>query len=221
MTFVKKIPVASCPSVGSQKRIPRQRGAVLIVALMLLLVMTILAVSGIGNSALEQRMSGNYHQSVSAFQAAEFGLRVAERWLNDNVNEANWENFFLNGVGPKGLYTARAFSAGPTATEVCRNEPDCYFDPNVVENWCSDGTCALPRGHLTLGVEIPTTLDLPVARQPQFIIEHVGPIRTSTSLVIGTPLPPPEKEGFRITVIAWGQDITSRHSLQSHVLLPL
>lgn len=49
----------------------KQRGAVMIVALMLLLVMTVLAISGIGNSTLEQQMSGNYFRSSSAFQSAE------------------------------------------------------------------------------------------------------------------------------------------------------
>jgi len=56
-----------------------QAGAVLIVSLVLLLVLTILGVAGVQNTTMEERMAGNYRDRFSAFQAAEAALRIGER----------------------------------------------------------------------------------------------------------------------------------------------
>lgn len=54
-----------------------ERGAALIVGLILLLVLTILAISGMVMATSELRMSGNQQQQELAFQAAETGLEQA------------------------------------------------------------------------------------------------------------------------------------------------
>jgi len=56
-----------------------QAGAVLIVSLVLLLVLTILGIAGVQNTTMEERMAGNYRDRFSAFQAAEAALRFGER----------------------------------------------------------------------------------------------------------------------------------------------
>jgi type IV pilus assembly protein PilX len=55
----------------------RQGGAALIVGLILLLVLTILAVSGVMTSTLELRMVGNTQLQERAFQAAEVAIEDA------------------------------------------------------------------------------------------------------------------------------------------------
>src|SRR3954468_5816249 len=60
----------------------RQRGAVLVVSLILLLVMTILALSGSQVVRLQERMAGNVRDSDLAFQGAEAALRDGERYLD-------------------------------------------------------------------------------------------------------------------------------------------
>lgn len=55
----------------------RQQGAALIVGLILLLVLTILAVSGVLTSTLELRMVGNQQQQERAFQAADTAIEIA------------------------------------------------------------------------------------------------------------------------------------------------
>jgi type IV pilus assembly protein PilX len=52
----------------------RQRGAALVIGLILLLVLTLLAISGMSTSTLELQMTGNQQFSQNAFQAAETGL---------------------------------------------------------------------------------------------------------------------------------------------------
>lgn len=54
----------------------RQRGAALIVSLLLLLVLTMLAVSGMNTASLELMMAGNEQYRQRAFHAAEAGIET-------------------------------------------------------------------------------------------------------------------------------------------------
>jgi type IV pilus assembly protein PilX len=56
----------------------RQRGAVLVVALLMLLIMTVLGVTAMQMSRMEERMAGNSRDINLAFQGAEAGLRDSE-----------------------------------------------------------------------------------------------------------------------------------------------
>lgn len=76
-----------CQSVICPKRsnTDKQKGSALIIGLILLLVITILAVSGVRESLLQERMSGNWHDRNMAFQATEGALREGERWLDASI----------------------------------------------------------------------------------------------------------------------------------------
>lgn len=63
------------------QRFRTERGAALIIALVFLVVLTMLGVSSMRTTTLQQRMAGNVRDSTLAFQAAEAGLREAERFL--------------------------------------------------------------------------------------------------------------------------------------------
>ena len=54
-----------------------QRGAALVIGLILLLVLTLLAVSGMNSASLEFVMAGNEQYRANAFQAAEAGIEQA------------------------------------------------------------------------------------------------------------------------------------------------
>jgi type IV pilus assembly protein PilX len=54
-----------------------QRGAALVVGMILLLVLTVLAVSGVTTAALELLMAGNEQYQERAFQAADAGIEQA------------------------------------------------------------------------------------------------------------------------------------------------
>ena len=58
-----------------------QRGSALIVAMVMLLVMTLLGVTAVRNTTLQERMAGNLRDSNLAFQAAERALREGETFL--------------------------------------------------------------------------------------------------------------------------------------------
>ncbi len=62
-------------------RLKGQRGAALIVALVLLLVLTVLGTAGIRDTTMEERMAGNFRDESVALEAAELMLRHAEARL--------------------------------------------------------------------------------------------------------------------------------------------
>ena len=67
------------------KNIRQQNGSVLIISLIVMLVLTILGVSGMKSSVLEEKMAGNVRDKQLAFQAAEATLREAEKYIDSNV----------------------------------------------------------------------------------------------------------------------------------------
>jgi type IV pilus assembly protein PilX len=62
----------STATICSGKR--RQSGAALIIGLILLLVLTLLAVSGMNSASIELVMAGNEQYQLNAFQASETGV---------------------------------------------------------------------------------------------------------------------------------------------------
>ena len=76
------IPVPYCK--GGWRQQGRQSGAVLVLGLILLLVLTLIGVSTMQNSVFDEKMAGNAKDRNFAFQAAESALREGELWLKDN-----------------------------------------------------------------------------------------------------------------------------------------
>jgi type IV pilus assembly protein PilX len=64
----------------------RQRGAVLYVALIMLVLIALLGVASMQVSTLQERMSANYRNTNLAFQNAESSAREAECFLGARVN---------------------------------------------------------------------------------------------------------------------------------------
>jgi len=58
-----------------------QTGAALVVSLMLLIVLTLLGLSGMQSTIMQERMSNNVRDKGIAFQAAESAARGAENWV--------------------------------------------------------------------------------------------------------------------------------------------
>ncbi len=77
-----------------------QRGAVLIVALIMLLLLTIIGISSMRGTTLQERMAGNLRDDSLAFQASEAAMRQGEAvvkaqtisyWQN-YVTTPSWQN---------------------------------------------------------------------------------------------------------------------------------
>jgi len=68
----------------------RQQGAVLIVSLIILLVLTLIGITGMRTTVLEEKMAGNMNDQNLAFQAAEAALRDGEDLMNTLVTNASF-----------------------------------------------------------------------------------------------------------------------------------
>lgn len=66
----------------------RQRGSALAISLIFLLLMTLLGVSAMRSSNMQERMAGNLRDRNMAFQSAEAALRGGEAWLMLLANQA-------------------------------------------------------------------------------------------------------------------------------------
>jgi len=60
----------------------QQKGSVLIISLLLLIVSTLLGLSSMNNTVMEEKMAGNLRQQNLALQTAESSLRQGENWLS-------------------------------------------------------------------------------------------------------------------------------------------
>ena len=65
----------------------RQRGTILLVSLVIMLLLTILGVTALNNVTMEERMAGNLRDGDLAFQAAEAALRSGENLLASFTEE--------------------------------------------------------------------------------------------------------------------------------------
>lgn len=89
----------SAQSSRGPVRARAERGNILVVAVLMLLMMSILGLTGIKATRTESRLAGNTQERVVAFQAAEAALRQAETFLQQPSLPA-----FVGG----GLYVAGA-----------------------------------------------------------------------------------------------------------------
>lgn len=125
-----------------------QRGVALIVALVLLVTITLLGLSSMRNTGLQERMSANLYDRSLAFQASETALRDAEA-----------------AIVPANFPTCSAASC----LNACNNGLCATPLPTEVERW---NTTAFTGWQNTT-----TPLGNLVTNQPQYFIEDMGVVR--------------------------------------------
>ena len=165
----------------------RQSGAVLIVALVLLLVLTVLGTAGLQDTTMEERMAGNFRDQNIALQAAEYALRVGEAELADPVT--------LDGLafvvsGANGLYD---------------------FE-NVVRNFIPGDTGAFGR-FVSASDFVYDGKDL-VTAPPEYYIEKL-PVTDHRGDSLVQPKTEGEVQFYRVTSRGFGVSPTTEVILQS------
>lgn len=63
----------------------KQSGSALIISLVILIVMTLIGITAMGGSSMQERMAGNSRDTTLAFQAAEAALRDGEMYYENTV----------------------------------------------------------------------------------------------------------------------------------------
>ncbi len=117
----------------AKTRLPhRQQGAVLIVSLIMLLVVTLIAVSSMQGTVMEEKMAGNSRDRNLAFQTAESSLREAEG--------------YVEGISSLGAFTGSGGLYGITDTEPYYASTTTWSDAtNHVVAGASYGSYDAPR----------------------------------------------------------------------------
>lgn len=97
-------------------QINHKEGAVLIISLIMLLLLTIIGVTAIQTTSLEEKMAGNMRDQNLAFQAAESALRVGETETatiaasdfytgsTNPLSDINWANASVRAYKANALY---------------------------------------------------------------------------------------------------------------------
>lgn len=170
-----------------------QSGAALVVSLMMLLVMTLIGITAMNTTVLEEKMAGNNRQRQIAFQAASGALRSAEAWLAANVQTVAQFEALFDGT-PDELYWERK----PTPGSPLRSIPFEIYDSSA---WVA-GNSIPPTQSLTTGSE----------RDPRYVVEYMGRVGEPP---LDYSSPDSRKYAFRITAIGWGVDDTTSYLAQS------
>jgi type IV pilus assembly protein PilX len=168
----------------------RQRGAILITSLLLLLVLTIIGVTAMQMSRMQERMAGNSRDLSLAFQGSEAALRDAE------------ELVFTQGFRP----------------ETC-NTPPCVFwsagavgaPERLTTDWWNSNAVEFQSGAASRGASDLEDL----SEDPEFVVEWMGHVKgVGDSLTSGHGLPE-GRDFYRITAHSTGGSGTANTVLQT------
>lgn len=136
--------------------IDRQSGAVLVISLIMLLLLTMIGVSSSQNAGMEERMAGNSRDKNLAFQAAESALLAAEQSLVTAHTAGTMPTFDPDGAGGY-------FNKSPTNTNLGSTIlSDSFWGDGTVSIAYSgslEGVSTLPRYIIQdLGCVLPCTV---------------------------------------------------------------
>lgn len=169
-----------------------QSGVVLVVSLIMLLLLTLIGLSGMQSTGLEEKMAGNMRDRNVAFQAAEAALRDAEQYL-------------VSGAVP---FNPLKLANGPfqnTSAPLCVNGLCPVTTP---PQWSTFSEADWNARGLTYGLQTGAAAIAGVAAQPRYVIELIGTCTPDSSDVNRCFAP------MRLTARAWGVNPTTVVQLQ-------
>ncbi len=169
----------------------RQRGTALVMALVFLVVLTILGMSTMNTTLLQERMSGNLKDRQVAFQAAESALISAENWLGDLIERP----VFVGREGD-GLHPSTTTGIPVWDTIDWTSTADLVVYPNTPD--------ANVAGSLN-----------GVRTQPKYIVEEIGEQPAEKGLVLGKTYSSQGAVMYRITAAGTGGSDAARAKVQS------
>ena len=173
--------------VGQQKR---QSGVALFISLVLLLILTVLGLSSVQTTSLQERMARNARDTNLAFQAAESAVKDAEALIE-------------------------TFSSLVLFTAPGANDAGYYLegDYDEADNW-SNRDWMSGNGY----IEAQTVIE-GVAEPPKYIIEHLKTVMSDNDSLnldnIGQDSGSGRTQIFRITVFGTGGSSTAHVMIQS------
>lgn len=173
----------------------KQHGAALIVSLVILIVMTIIGLSAIRTSALEEKMAANARDQQIALQATEMALRAGEAWIAEQLTElAATDN------GSSRIWTANIMSTDDDVADSWWHQRNqTWWNANGIQT-SSDVAFGSNEADLQLN-------------RPRYIIEYQQYV--GDDLLIGTGSTTTGRSFYRITARGTGASEQARVMLQS------
>lgn len=171
-----------------------QKGVVLVVSLMILLTMTLVGITAMRVTVLEERMSGNLRDQNLAFQASESALMYGIEWVRNlpdapDANESGsnkvWEEGVLGTSPPMGDF----------------GDPDDELDTGYIEFGAIDN---MEEPNL-LGVVAQPRL---VVEESQFIPDDLSPETRATRTGVIY---------YTVTALGYGGSANARSMVQAVV----
>ncbi|MCO6440677.1 MAG: pilus assembly protein PilZ [Nitrococcus mobilis] len=171
-----------------------QRGSVLIVSLLFLLVLTLIGITSMQGVSLEEKMAGNARGGTLAFQAAEAALRDGESWvmgidLHDPPTPVD-----TCSTAPCALWEA--------------GEPEPYPETKAMAWWQSTG-----REYGVTGTQELTAL----ASDPRFLVEYLRYDPANSVLNSNERARHIGPHFYRVTAAGFGPQGSTQRVLQSTV----
>jgi type IV pilus assembly protein PilX len=182
-----------------------QAGAALVTGLIFLVILTLLGITAMQTSTMEERMSGNARDRNIAFQAAEAALRDAERDIK-----------------------CQKFDGSPAAaTTLVRTNVGCISGMTGADANCTDGLCCVvkPPGlacveRTSVSPNKPVYIDFSLSAEPSVAYGTHTAAPAITSLNQQPPrylIEPFLKQGanyYRITARGYGFNANTQVTLQ-------
>ncbi len=158
----------------------RQQGMALVISLVLLLVLTLLAVSHTQLILLHERMSAEVNTRYQVLQIAEAGLRDGERDIVENIQT----DTLFDAECAEGL---------------------CQLAEQGEQAWQSDHVDWISgENTISYGQNTGATQLLDVSRQPRYIIERLSVVERGASLKRGLTSALDQGEWYRVTAAGYG-----------------
>lgn len=189
--------------------IAQQQGAALVVSLIMLLLMTLVGVTAMQVSTVQEKMVSNSRDLNVAFQAAETALKRGEAYIRQvQMQQITFSN---NCNTNPGLCTPTCSSIAASAAIV---GVQCWVNATPqwrAVTWTNDaanvtplkyGSDAIPAGAFPASFTISQLPAGSVARQPRYIIEDITPQGGGG---LGTSQQTINSGWYRITAQGFGQ----------------
>lgn len=174
----------------------RQSGVVLVISLIMLLLLTLIGVTSMRVTGLEEKMAGNSKDKNVAFQAAEVSLRDSEAWIANQVAEPE-----ANATGSNSIWTLNSPNLDPNLNDVT----NWWQDPARDQAWWQGNAIAFSAS--------PPPLLATVTTSPYSIIELKQYV--SDTLVLGTTNAQGGLTYYQVTARGTGGSDLSKVLLQS------
>lgn len=179
----------------------KQGGAALVVCLIVLLVMSVIGVTSVSNSTVQQRMAFNLRQQQLAENAAEHALRAAEAYLATNiVSSRAMDAFYADGNQGTSFYMSKGVRGTPYVVSL----PS--WDATDAKAWIGNGLAVTGLGSDA------------TSQDPRYMIEFIGRSKIDGARQISKASDSNIQNfryNFRITAIGWGVDPNAYAVLQS------